>query len=209
VATIKKYFPGLQVEASRTDLYAVHFDGSGLRREAEALLARDEVITGPGPGDPPPGSDRPLPAPDDDDDDDDDIGLLPSAVPPPSRFDYGALSNVNAAATAARQFVYWPSAKKNFANLLALLDTEWPTKEKPLHRADYEVLLQIDSPATSIDDFRSFDLLLDHEPRVRVYTTDGAAYSFRFRATDLDKVTADLNSNSVGIDLGGARSLPK
>jgi hypothetical protein len=207
VATIKAFCPDLDVAASRADLYAIHFDGSGLRRQAEALLAYDKVITGSGPGDPPPGSDRPLPAPPDDDDDDD-IGWPQSAVPLPSRFDFGALSDVNAPATAAHRFVYWASAKEKFANLQALLHTEWPTKAKPLRRADYEILLQIDSPATSIEDFRSFDILLGDKPSVRVYTSDGAAYSFRFRDANAAKVKEDLN-NCASIDLACAQSLPE
>lgn len=215
VATIKaicEEYKEYKVVASRADLYAVHFDGLGLRDVAEPLLVYDDVVTGPGPGDPPPGSDRPLPAPPDDDEDDDDIGLPPSAVPPPSRFDFGALSDMNAPATGARQFIYWSSASEHFANLQALLHTEWPVKAKALHRADYEVLVPIELQPTSIDGFRSFDIVRGdphHDPpAVRVYASDGAAYAFRFRKTRWDQVVEDLASPDVGIDLGVVRSLP-
>jgi hypothetical protein len=171
---------GLDVYATRTDLFAVHFDGAGLRREAEVVLANYDVVTRFGAGDLPPREDYPANAPLDDDDDDDDSRTVRSDPPPPDRFALTALSAVNAAAVSANDYLFWQWAPWQFDELAKMLYGSQAERDNRLRRAEYEVLLPIVSAARDISDFRSFDLFLGAGPRLRV-NYDGVSYAFRFK----------------------------
>jgi hypothetical protein len=175
-----------EVYASRSDLFAVHFESGGFREEARSLLADHDVIMNFGPGDMPPRDDYPAPSPGDDDDDDetpDGNGTYAGTpeIPPPSRFSIDALSDANAASVSADNYLFWNWKPSQFGALLEMTFVEWMERDNRLRRANYEVLTPVSVPPRSISDLRSFDLFLYEErPRIRVNHGD-ASYAFFFK----------------------------
>lgn len=202
--------------ATRGDMFAVHFDNYGLRREAESLLADSDVITNAGPGDLPPGDDYP-PDPPSDDDDGDEVAPSHPPVPSPYGFSVSSLSDCNAATVAAGAFQFWDEFGRRFDALKQLLCHDVPIQDNPLFKATCEVLVAISADPRSVDDLRSFDLMLDKRPyRIRVHTSTGAAYAFRFENQDREVIAAALHSfglrwaaNGPEDGINGAKRLSK
>lgn len=204
------------VYATRGDLFAVHFDSYGFRMEATPLLADSDVISNAGPGDLPPGDDYPPDPPSDDDDAGDadadadgDGGHAQAPIVIPSSFSDLALSDCNAALVAAKSFLYWPDFPTRFKELQELLCWDLPIQDNPLVRATCEVLVSISNNPRSIDDLRSFDLMLDGTPdapgapRVRIHTSYGLAYGFAFipQAKDASKSLATIKDKLAKLQL--------
>jgi hypothetical protein len=173
----------LEVYATRTDLFAVHYDGDGLRTDAEVLLADHDVIMKSGAGDLPPSDDYLPDPPDDDPNDPEDSDALMPAPQPPDRFSLAALSDANASKMSAGTYLWWAWRPDEFARLVELVYADWGEEDNPLKRAEYEVLLAVSTTVRDTSDVRSFDLFLKgDQPRLRV-NRGGRSYAFCFRPT--------------------------
>jgi hypothetical protein len=174
VEAIRKAMPSQMIYATRADLFANHYDQRGLTSDAEDLLIDQDVLDWSTPGDTPPADDYAI-IPDDDDGPD---------TPPPNSFSIATLSDANAAIVSARSYMYWETFHTRFQDLCRYISTEIPIRDNPLLRADCEVLVSISLDTRTIDDIRSFDLILTSIPqRVRIYA-GSTAYSFAFTTSD-------------------------
>lgn len=198
----------LDVYATRTDLFAVHYNEDGFRPEAELLLADHDVILKSGAGDLPPGDDYAADLPDDDPDDppvsDGQDGAAVPVPQPPDRFSLAALSDPNASKMSAGEYLWWAWSPSEFAQLVALVYADWTEDDNPLLRADYEVLLPVSTgPVRGQSDVRSFDLFVNGaRPRLRV-NRGGRSYAFYF--TKHGKALCDaLNHLRIGVAMGEA-----
>jgi hypothetical protein len=188
-------------------LFAVHYGSGGLCRDAELLLADQDVILKSGAGDLPPSDDYLPDLPDDDSDEIDGVDTYDggAAVPPlqpPDRFSFAVLSEANASKMSAAKYLWWQWSPVHVAGLVELLHADWSAQDNPLLRAEYEVLLPASSSTSPRDtaDIRSFDLFLTGKhPRLRV-NRGGESFAFSFKLTET-VLRAALNRIGIRVEV--------
>lgn len=157
---------GIEVVATRADLFAVHYDGpNGFVRNE--LLVPEAILLDGGPGDAPASDDRAVVLPSEDPPSDDVMEL--------SSIDKLPIANISATGPIGKAYFLWKDAGLKFEALKDLINYDDPVGDEPTAVADHEVIVVHKGVV------RSFDLLLKPRPRVRIQFSN-SWYSYDVRA---------------------------